>query len=331
MNPRISINRRRAMVLGAAGAFLPLAGALAADENRAAARILTESIPPIRGPRRTLAVGNFDVLGPYANASATNVGGPIAAMLTTALVESERFIVVERDAVAQMITEMDMAKSGVTTGTAAPRPGAVLPAQYLVVGSVTEFTATGPGSGSGGGLSFGGSTALTLGGSKGVVGLDLRIVDTRTGAIIKAFKVRRKLSSMNIGFSTGYKGIPIATNGFFNTPLGDATRKALNEAVIEIVAALAAVPWRGQVVKAAGGVVYVNAGAEAGIAAGDQLSLQRVGESFTDPATGAVLSEHMVELGVVTITSVEPKLAAGSYQKTLDAEPARGDFLILKN
>ena len=318
------IGRRAAMIMLAA-VLNPFDSALAADTP---SRVIVDAIPPVPGPRRTVAVGNIDVIGPVANASATNVGGAIAAMLTTGLSESDRFLVVERDAIAQMITEMDLAKSGVSAGTSAPRPGNVLPVQYLVVGSITDYTA--PSAGSGGGLSIGGSTSLTLGASKGGISIDLRIVDTRTGVVVKAFTVRRKLSSMNIGLGTSFKGVPIATNSFFNTPLGDATRKALNDAVIQIALTLGAIPWRGQVVQFENGLVYVNAGAEAGIAVGDRFSLQRVGEAFTDPATGQLLSEHMVELGVVTITGVEPKLSEGAYQKILDADPARGDFLILK-
>ena len=322
-------NRRGALLLVSAAAMTPAAPALAAASPDKATKILTGAPPPIPGPHRTVAVGNFDVIGPMANASATNVGGPIAAMLETALAESGEVILVERDAVAQMITEMDLAKSGVSTGTSAPRPGGLLPAQYLIVGAVTDYTASN--AGSGGGVSFGGSTALTLGGSKGNVGLDLRIIDTHSGVVIKAFKVRQKLSSMNVGLSGNFKGVPIATNGFFNTPLGDATRKALNDAVVQIALALAAIPWRGQVVKADGGVIYVNAGAEAGVKVGDRMSLQRVGETLTDPATGAVLKQVMVSLGEVTITEVEPKIATGSYRATLDAAPARGDYLVLQS
>ncbi len=320
--------RRVALVIALAFlSALPMASR-AESPSQARVHILTGEIPQIPGPRRTVAVGGIDVIGPLANSSATNVGGPIAAMLTTALSESDRFIVVERDAVAQMITEMDMGKSGVTSGSAAPLPGHVLPAQYLLVGSITDYTA--PTGGNGGGLSIGGATAFNIGRSKGGIGIDLRIVDTRTGAVIKAFKVHRQLSSMNFGLSTGYGGVPISTNQFFNTPLGDATRKALNDAVVEVAAALAEVPWRGQVVKAEGGVIYVNAGSEAGVSPGDQMSVQRVVESFTDPGTGQLLSEHMVELGVVTITTVEPKLASGTYQAILSGSPARGDFLSLR-
>jgi curli biogenesis system outer membrane secretion channel CsgG len=288
------------------------------------AKVLLAPPPSIPGPKRTIAVGQIDVIGPYANASVTSVGGAIAGMLTTALEESDQFIVVERDALPALITEQTLAKAGVSTGSDAPQPGRVLPARYIIVGAVTDYTL--PSTGSGGGFSIGGSTALTLGGSKGDVALDLRLVDTRTGAVIKAFKVKRKLTSLNLGLSSSYSGVPIATNKFFNSALGDATRRALNDAVQIIAATLAATPWQGQVVDTDGGLVYVNAGAEAGMAVGDRLAIQRVAKTFTDPATGAILSERMQDVGVVTITNVEPKMASGSYVGT--EPPQRGDLLV---
>ena len=324
------IDRRTAMLMTVAASLTSPALAIADTAPAQDVRILTGPIAPLPGPHRTIAVGNIDLVGPAANASATNVGGPIAAMLTTALSESGQFIVVERDAIAALVTEMDMAKNGVTTGTAAPKPGNVLPAQFLVVGSITDYTATGPGSGNGAGLSFGGATALTLGGSTGNIAIDLRIVDTRTSAVVKAFSVHQKLTSMNIGLSSSFSGVPVASNAFFNSPLGAATRKALNDAVVQIAQALAAVPWRGQVVQFENGLLYVNAGSDGGVVAGDQMSVQRIGESFTDPATGEVLSEHMVALGTVTITEVEPKLASGTYVATIPGDPVRGDFLIFE-
>jgi curli biogenesis system outer membrane secretion channel CsgG len=294
---------------------------LAAPTDHAA--ILVAPASRVPGPKRTVAVGQIDVVGPYANPSVTSVGGAIAGMLSTALDESGQFIVVERDALPSIVTEQTLAKAGVSTGTDAPRPGAILPARYIIVGSVTDYTP--PSAGSGGGLSFGGSTALTLGGSHGDVALDLRIVDTRTGAVLKAFKVKRKLSSFNVGLSSSYSGVPVATNKFFNSPLGDATRHALTDAVQIIADTLAATPWQGQIVDVDGGRIYINAGAEAGVAVGDRFAVQRVGKTFTDPATGQVLSERMEDVGLVTITQVEPKMASGAYDGS--AAPQRGDLL----
>ena len=301
----------------------PAAGA----KSDAPAKVLTQAIPPMHGPLPTLAVGNFDVQGPAANASATNVGGPIAALVSTGFSECGCVILTERDAVAQLINEMDLAKSGVTTGSAAPRPGSMIPAQYLVVGAITEYTASGPGTGNGAAVSVGG---LTLGGSNGRVGIDVRLIDTHTGVVLKAFSVNKKLSSFNIGVSSGYRGVPIATNTFFNTPLGAATRAAVNDAVVTIAQALAALPWQGQVVKADGGMIWVNAGSDADVHVGDQMNLERIGETLTDPATGAVLQQNMVQLGVVTITQTQAKLSIGAYAPIVNTPPARGDFLVLQ-
>ena len=314
---------RRSLIAGLGLiAGLTAAGPIARAAD-APAKILLAAPPPIPGPKRTIAVGQFDVIGPIANSSVTSVGGPIAAMLTTALEESNAFIVVERDALPSLVTEQTLAKAGVSGGSDAPLPGKVLTARYLVVGSVTDYTA--PSSGNGGGFSIGGSTAFNLGSSSGDVAIDMRLVDTRSGAILKAFKVKQKLSSLNLGLSTSYSGVPIATNKFFNSALGDATRKALNDAVRIIAETLAATPWQGQVVDVDGGLVYVNAGAEAGIAVGDRLSVQHIAKTFTDPATGQVLSERMETAGVITITSVEAKMSAGAYDGA--PPPQRGDLV----
>jgi curli biogenesis system outer membrane secretion channel CsgG len=304
---------RIAAVMGVVALFAP---ALAAADP-------TIVIP---GPKRTLAVGAIDVIGTYANSSATNAGGAIVASLTTRLQGSGCCDVVERDTVSQLVTEMDLAKSHVSSGTSAPMPGNVLPAQYLVVGSVTAQSTADRGAG----FSIGtGATALNLGGSQGDIELDLRLVDTRTSAIVAAFKVRHKITSHAIGLTTNVSGVALGPNAFFNTPQGKATDEALEDAVVQIEKALAAQPWRGQVVKYDGGVVWANDGGDGGVRVGDTFTVERVGETLTDPATGKVLQETMQQLGVVTITDVQPAIAWGSYKANTPGDPARGDFLVM--
>ena len=312
----LSLRRRAIAVLGAIALLSPSLAWAAAPGSI--------TIP---GPKRTIGVGAIDVIGTYANSSATNAGGAIAASLTTRLQASRCCDVVERDALNELVTEMDLAKSGVSTGTAAPRPGAVLPAQYIVVGSVTAQSTNDRGAG----LSIGtGATALNIGGSQGDIELDLRLVDTRTSAVVAAFKVRHKITSRAIGLTTNVSGVSVGPNAFFNTPQGKATDAALDDAVVEIERALAAQPWRGQVVKYDGGVVWVNDGGDGGVHVGDTFVVERAGETLTDPATGKVLQQTMQDLGVVTITDVQPAIAWGSYKATLASDPARGDFLLMQ-
>lgn len=309
-----------------------VAPSVARAQNDPVPSIITDPVPPIAGPRRTIAVGQIDTLGPLSNSSGTSVGGSVAAMLTTALSQSDRFIVVERNALGQIVTEQELATNRVSTGTAAPRPGSVIPAQYIVVGSVTEYSTADSGtnaSGSRNGVGVGAfGLGLSLGRSKGRVAIDFRVVDTRTGSVVHSFSVRQKLRSTNIGISGGRNGISIGAGQFWNTPLGDATRRALNEAVIEIAKAVDQGRWQGQVVERDGATVYVNAGGEAGLRVGDRLAIQRPGRTFTDPSTGQVLSQRMEEVGTVTIASVEPKLAYGPFTPAGTVEPTRGDLVV---
>jgi hypothetical protein len=57
------------------------------------------------------------------------------------------------------------------------------------------------------------------------------------------------------------------------------------------------------------GQVYVNAGSESGIQAGDILEVFRVGEELVDPETGLNLGQIEEKLGQLEVTSVEEKFS----------------------
>jgi curli biogenesis system outer membrane secretion channel CsgG len=309
------------------------AGSAFAAAQPARGTIIQAPIPAVPGPKRTIAVGDIDAIGPLAGGpNGWNVGGSVSAMLATALIESGRFIVVERAALSPILTEQQLAAKGVSAGNAAPATGNVVPAQYLVVGSVTEFGATN----SGNGLSLGGPTggltsALSLNTTKGAVAIDLRIVNTRSTAVEASFRVKREVSTTGVGLTTNYKGIALGGNQFWSTPLGTATRQAMNDAAQRIAETLARGQWEGQVVEIEGRTVYVNAGAAAGLKPGDQLQVQHTVRTFTDPATGALLSERKAMLGTIQLTNVEEKLATGTYTAVEPVQPVRGDLVVFKN
>jgi curli biogenesis system outer membrane secretion channel CsgG len=276
-------------------------------------------------------VGQIDALSAYAGAaSGWNVGGSLSAMLITALRESDRVYVVERNALSQIVTEQELAASGVASGSAAPMPGRVIPAQFLLVGSVTEFN---PGE-SGGGISAGGIGSLGLGlalnRNRGSVALDLRLVNTRSGEVERTFSVRRDVTNTSVGVTGTYQGIALGGNQFWSTPLGEATRGAINDAVVEITRSLAQRPWEGQVVEFDGVSLIVNAGSEAGVRVGSRMAVERTGRVLTDPATGQILNAQKIPLGMVVINDVQAKFSIGSYQPGQVLPPARGDFVILQ-
>jgi curli biogenesis system outer membrane secretion channel CsgG len=280
---------------------------------------------------RTIAVGAIDTIGGLTGGpNGWNVGGGVSAMLNTALAESGRFIVVERNALSQVLTEQQLAAKGVSTGTAAPQTGNVIPAQYLVVGSVSEFGTSDSGSGVslGGGLTSALTGGLSLNRTKGAVAFDLRVVNTRTGAAEASFKIRKEVSTTSVGLTTNYRGIALGGNQFFSTPLGIATRDAMTEATTKIAEAIAGGNWEGRVVELEGQKIYVNAGSSVGLKSGDILEVQHTVRTFTDPATGAVLSERKATIGKIELTDVEEKLAAGNYSAIDPAAPQRGDLVV---
>ena len=122
--------------------------------------------------------------------------------------------------------------------------------------------------------------------------------------------------------------INIGTNQFYNTPLGEATREAITQAVEKIVARGGQVQWSSLVVDYDGQDVYVNAGQNARLNVGDRFVVQRIVKTFTDPSTGEVLGTRKAELGVVTLSGVDPKMSYGSYMPLQQAPPQRGDLVM---
>ena len=236
-------------------------------------------LPPLPGPRRIIAVGKFDAIGSFTDKYGDwDIGGGLSAMMTTALAESERFQVVERANISQVLSEQEMVAGGVTAKGSGPKVGHVTGAQILLYGSVTEF-----GFDKGRGVSIGYSDVSSLfqaAASRerqtGKIALDIRIVDTTTTRVLDTFTVKEELDNKSIDFSVGHSGVEIGGNRFWRTSLGEATRRALSSAVRAIVKAAAEVEWEGRVVDFDGDDMYLNGGLTSGIATGDRFIVERV-------------------------------------------------------
>lgn len=287
---------------------------------------------PLVGPKRTVVVDKFTAIGSFTAAySEWDVGGGLAAMLTTALDQSGRFVIVERANLDRVMFEQQLkAKSAVNPETG-PQLGQVTGAQFVVIGSVTEFGAQDKGSG----LSLGFGGLGKLGGllgatqTEGAVAMDLRIVDTTTSAVVQTLKVRESISSTSINVGANYRGMTLGGDTFASTPLGEATRNAIEKAVVEIVAISARQPWYALVVDFDGRDIAINAGTSAGVKAGDRFNVERIAGKLTDPATGEVLSMRRKVLGMFLVTGVEQKIAFGAFTSSDPDAPVRGDLVVL--
>ena len=307
-----------------------------ASQDAAASGVLTAPVPALSGPKRTVAVGKFDSIGAFkAIYGDMDIGGGLGAMMTTALIESDRFIVLERANVNQVLAEQELKSAGLTTGEAAPDTGGLVGVQLMMYGSVTEFGLDE----SGGGFSVGVGglggrrSGVGVGASpqwtKGKVTMDIRVVDTTTGEVVENFRVSRKVESSAIDLGLSVRQIQVGHNSFTKTPLGQAAREAITEAVQKFAQIAQNRPWSGRVVEMEGEDVIINAGSDAGIRPDQIFKVARISRKLTDPATGKVLGQRQSQLGKLRVKSVEPKLAIAEYLPLSGEKPQRGDLVLL--
>ncbi len=300
-------------------------------------RLLTKEISRISGPKRTIAVGEFDAIGSFTSQYGDwDIGGGLASMLTTALVESNRFIVSERANINQILSEQELKAQGVANAETGPALGKLTGVQFLIYGTVTEFGTDDKGGGFslGGGMGHGGFSnmfggAVSRQSASGAVAMDIRIVDTTTGVVIDTYRVKEKIKSSGWDVSGGYQGMSLGSNRFNKTPLGETSRKVITKIVSFIANNAEKTLWTGRIVDIDGQeVIYINAGANSGIHVGEKFMIERVTKTFTDPQTGEILSTRKKIVGSLQIKAVEEKLSYGAYASEGLEAPKRGDLVV---
>jgi curli biogenesis system outer membrane secretion channel CsgG len=180
----------------------------------------------------------------YESLSVANVSSGIRDVLTTAFFQSNRFILLEREALRDVLVEQEFSASG-RVGEASRIPtGAIEGAELLVVGAITAFD---PGVG---GAAFPVPIPLNKGRDllildvefrKAHVAMDLRVIDTRSGRIVATAAVEGSARKFGTGVSgiagTRYGAVrlPVLLRGFVNTPVERAIAEMVDAAVAHIV------------------------------------------------------------------------------------------------
>ncbi len=261
------------------------------------------------GLKRNLAVYGFEDKTDHKIHwySGQNVGEGMSDILTTALVQSGRFRIFERGQLESVMQEQGLGMTGAITEQTAAQAGQLLGAELIVMGSVTEFGAKE----SKGGAQIGkfkiGTRTLSAS-----VAVDVRLVDANSGEIKWSGTVRKEESKT--GLSLGGADWAFKDQQEFDESLiGKATRAAIDETVVKLMEQVSFVPWQAIVAAVTGDAVIINQGAESGLAVDMEMSVFRVGETITDPATGEVLFSQEDKIGVIKV--VDPTLGNGKAAK----------------
>ncbi len=171
----------------------------------------------------------------------SRIGDGMAEMLSNALFSTNRFIVVERQSLQDVLGEQDLGASGrVRSDTAAPI-GELEGAELLIQGTITEFE---PGSsGAGGGLGGwipgkAGWVAGALGGGVKTshVAMIVKVIDAKTSRILASEQVEGKATDVGGGVGAGGPQLAGVFGAYSRTPMEKAIRVAIEESVRLIVA-----------------------------------------------------------------------------------------------
>lgn len=172
------------------------------------------------GPKYRIAISAFD----YAAAGRSGIGGGMADMLADALVNTNRFIVLEREHLNEVTQEQDLANSGrFRKDTAAP-VGQLEGAQLLIRGTVTAFEEH-----------CSGGSIIIYSGNQACVTINLRILDAATGRVVNATTVNGTSASNSVGIIFTPGTLPVGLGAYSKTPMEQAIRNCIETAVNYIV------------------------------------------------------------------------------------------------
>lgn len=271
---------------------------------------------PLASLKKVVAVADFDVenVG-WGSDVAMNLGD----MLVDKLVNTGKFIVVERDRKAVDLTlaraaerEQGAKQAGMSRGSGS-EAGKAMAAQALFVGTVTGI---GKGSSFGGGGGGWGDSSAGLGGlgiSSNKVSVVVRWYDT-TSLEIKGSKEcsgsQSFFSLFGGGGGAGSDGGGAgAGGGTFRSTLATTFSKALDKCVAWIVSNMEKLPWEGKIISVKGNQIYLNAGSDAGVNIGDSFTVAKVGEELVDPDSGMSLGVEETLSGEIQVAKVMPKFS----------------------
>ena len=216
-------------------------------------------------------------------------------MLETALARTNKFDLIERSRLDELLGERKLGETGVTDLD--PNLGKISGVDYLVYGTITKLGITEKSST----LPIPGMTSKS---KTYEMMVDLRLVNVATGKVILANNVGvDSKSEGQFNFGQLFGNSPTSTSSTEGDPMGDIQRLA----AIEIAGVITLTIRPIKVVTAqSDGTVILNYG---GVVLGneDYLRLYEVGEGFVDPDTGEILGVEEIQIGILKVSEVLEK------------------------
>ena len=203
---------------------LPLAGCYGASatvvDTGPAPTVQQAQTAPYDGPQKRIAVSAFEF---RAGEGSSQIGEGMSDMLTNALFNTGKFIVLERERLDEVMEEQDRANSDrFKKETAAPK-GELEGAELLIRGSVIQFEPK-----------CRGGSVVVASGSEACMAINLRIIEAKTGRVVNATTVEGTSGKSRVGILFTGGSLPVGLGTYSNTPMEAAIRNCIEAAVQHI-------------------------------------------------------------------------------------------------
>ncbi|MBN1669774.1 MAG: hypothetical protein JXR37_01995 [Kiritimatiellae bacterium] len=272
-------------------------------------------LPEYKGLKQAIGVADFENESGWAGR--WDIGKNLTMMMESALFDTGRFVLVEREKLSEVIKEQDLMASGrMAKAKTAAQTGKIRPARYLARGVISECEESQ--SGGGGGIAIKG---IRVGGGKSEahIAIIMKLIDTTTGEIVAKERIVGKAGRTALKLGLYFKGVGTDMGGFKKTPLAQAAQDCVNQGAKMIAVKMEEFPFEGSVVKVTNsGQIIINRGSNFGVETGQELILAEDGELLTDPDTGAVLGkEEGKVIGKIKVSKVAETM---SYCDAVEGE-----------
>lgn len=175
---------------------------------------------PVRRPR--VAIGDFEYKGVMHLKDGTS---SFVDMISTALMKTRQFDMVERSRVKEALKEMGLGEAGVVDPSDCQKLGTLLKADLILFGTITQASMD---------SKQVAVSGLTTTRQEIRMAVDIRIIDAKTGKVKTAETVsRKKVAAKQVNVS----GV-VATGGSTSGIVGDVMRDVANSVVAKMVSGI---------------------------------------------------------------------------------------------
>ncbi|MGD8401467.1 MAG: CsgG/HfaB family protein [Bacillota bacterium] len=260
------------------------------------------------------------------------VGSNVSDELVTALFNTGKFRLIEREQIKKVLAEQNLSYSGRIDIRTAARLGRILGVQILVIGKVTEFStdSTGAAVNTRRGIGFG------IRSNTARVTIDARMVDTTSAEIKATATGHGEKKQTSLGLRVDFSEIRFGSNEFRKSNLGVALKEAINGVADQLAAksgeiVVAPPPPRrhpgppreqisGKVATVYGSKVYLNIGSKDGVFPGMRFKVYHIVRTVKDPNTGKILDYITEPIAYIAVVSVKRDSAVCALKSRINSK-----------